>query len=341
MTRAPAPHAVAHKSQSAPAVWASERARAAAAPKLPVPASIWAPEQVRCRGEAEIVRISERQRGCVHRSQVVAAGIGRASIARRLKTGTLHAIHNDVYLVGRPRLEPLARETATVLHFPGWAVLSHRSAGELWELVEPRPGPVTITAIGRQFRSRRQWLRIHRVPRLALDDIRRRSSLPVTAPARTLIDLAGLLDPLELESALAECRNRELASDDQIAAAIERAPGRTGIGVLRRLLEAPEAARTLSWYERKLLALIRAANLPRPRTNVRVCGHMVDLAWTEQRLVGEFDGWQFHRGRRAFEVDRRRDQDLVAAGWRVIRITARQIELEPIALIARLAVLLR
>jgi len=306
-----------------------------------VPASIWAPEQVRDRGEAELVRVGERQRGCVHRSQLLAAGIGRGSIAYRLEVGTLHRIYRDVYLLGRPRLEPLARETATILHFAGWAVLSHRSAGALWGLIETQGEPVPVTAVGRHFRSRQEWLRIHRVPALDPYDMCHHSGLPATAAPRTLVDLAGVLDPLELESAVAECRRRGLTSDKALNAAIERAQGRTGTGVLRKLLREPEAARTLSRYERKLLALIRAANLPRPRTNVRVCGHVVDLAWTEQRLVGEFDGWQFHRRRQAFEVDRRRDQDLVAAGYRVIRITARQIDHEPLALIARLAVLLR
>jgi very-short-patch-repair endonuclease len=110
-----------------------------------------------------------------------------------------------------------------------------------------------------------------------------------------------------------------------------------GIATLRRLLDQGGFARTRSYYERKLLALIAEAGLPRPLTNHRVAGHEVDMVWLDRKLVLEFDGRKFHSDRRAFETDRRRDQDLVAAGYRVIRITARQLEREPLALIARLA----
>jgi very-short-patch-repair endonuclease len=94
---------------------------------------------------------------------------------------------------------------------------------------------------------------------------------------------------------------------------------------------------TRSEAERRLIALIRAADLPDPSANVKVCGHMVDLVWPRERLIVEFDGWATHQTRAAFETDRLRDQRLVAAGYRVIRITYRQLEHEPIAVIARLS----
>ena len=82
---------------------------------------------------------------------------------------------------------------------------------------------------------------------------------------------------------------------------------------------------------------MRSAGLPRPETNVRVEGHEVDAIWREQRLIVEFDGYATHGTRRSFEEDRRRDQQLVAKGWRVVRITWRQLTDEPIAVVARLA----
>lgn len=94
---------------------------------------------------------------------------------------------------------------------------------------------------------------------------------------------------------------------------------------------------TRSEAERRLLALIRDAHLPVPETNVRVAGHEVDARWPRERLVVEVDGFAFHASRRSFERDRRRDLDLAAAGWRVVRVTWRQVTREPQVVVARLA----
>ena len=116
----------------------------------------------------------------------------------------------------------------------------------------------------------------------------------------------------------------------------ERAPSRRGAGALRELLDGRPTL-TRSEAERRLLALIRRARLPAPQTNVRVAGHEVDCHWHAERLVVEVDGYAYHAGRDAFERDRRRDTDLLAAGRRVIRVTWRRIVDEPEAVIAAIA----
>ncbi len=116
-------------------------------------------------------------------------------------------------------------------------------------------------------------------------------------------------------------------------------PRAKGRGQLQSLLERGDAPTlTRSKYERKLLRLIRAAELPRPQVNASVEGMEVDFFWPAQRLVAEFDGFAYHSDRQAFEHDRLRDQRLIAAGNRVMRITARQLDNAIEALIARLAV---
>ena len=109
--------------------------------------------------------------------------------------------------------------------------------------------------------------------------------------------------------------------------------------MIRALIEDPRLTR--SERERLLLRLIEAAQLPKPLTNVAVHGYRVDVFWPSQRLVLEFDGWGAHGHRLAFESDRKRDQVLVAAGIRVLRITDRQLKHEPIAVAARIAQALR
>jgi very-short-patch-repair endonuclease len=86
-----------------------------------------------------------------------------------------------------------------------------------------------------------------------------------------------------------------------------------------------------------MLALIARAGLPRPIANARVLGMEVDLLWPSERVVVEFDGWAAHGHRAAFERDHRRGQVLNAAGYRVFRVTWRQLVEEPLAVAVRLA----
>jgi very-short-patch-repair endonuclease len=95
---------------------------------------------------------------------------------------------------------------------------------------------------------------------------------------------------------------------------------------------------TRSRMERALRALIKQAGLPAPQSNVKVAGYEVDLYWPTHRLVVEFDGWNTHSSRTAFESDRLKDAALQLAGERVIRVTGRQLERRPHELVARLAV---
>ena len=97
---------------------------------------------------------------------------------------------------------------------------------------------------------------------------------------------------------------------------------------------------TRSEAERRLLKLIRAAKLPLPVTNTRVAGWEVDAFWPRHRLVVEVDGYAYHGNRAAFERDRRKDAALIAAGYRVVRVTWRQIADEPHVVVALLARLL-
>lgn len=82
---------------------------------------------------------------------------------------------------------------------------------------------------------------------------------------------------------------------------------------------------------------MRRAQLPAPRTNVRVHGHELDAYWPDQRLGVEVDGYAVHATRAVFERDRQRDQELMGRGIRVARVMRRQLRDEPEAVVARLA----
>ena len=294
--------------------------------------------------DAVIERIARRQRFVVASRQLMNAGVSRRAIQHRVASGRLHPIHRGVYLVGHPVPLPLALETGALLACGAAAVLSHRSAAYRLRILEHRDGtgPVHVTVpAGRRPRPR-AGIVIHRSSTLGAAELRRRDGLPVTAPARTLIDLASVLPERDLKWAIEEARVRRLITQRDFAAACAAHRGRRGAAALSRIAQAsgPGPTATRSEAERRLLDLIAAAGLPKPRANVRVAGHLVDLHWAAERLVVELDGFAFHAHREAFERDRRRDADLAAAGTRVIRLTWRRITAEPAAVVALLERLL-
>ena len=181
-------------------------------------------------------------------------------------------------------------------------------------------------------------IRVHRTQSLAPQDIRVRYGIPVTSPARTLLDLAGIFGELELEAAMLIAFRRQGLRLSQLHDVIARNPYAKGVARLRALLDQPQTLHdTRSLYERRLLRLLREAELPLPVTNVTAAGHLVDAIWPDLKLVVEFDSWRHHRERDRFETDRLRDQHLAATGHQAIRITARQIDDRPYALVARIA----
>jgi very-short-patch-repair endonuclease len=269
--------------------------------------------------EQLISELAGRQHGVVTRAQLAALGARTAAIGRWARRGRLHRIHRGVYSVGHTVLTRSGTLIAAVLACGEDAVLSHRSAAELWR-IGPRSAHLEVTAPGRRERP---GIVVHagRVIPAVLEDI------PVTTPARTLIDLADVLTRRGLERAIDEAEYLRLDLKG-----LRPIPGRRGAGALAALLEERRTeSRTRSELEEMFLALCERHHLTRPRTNEHVEGYEVDFHWPEERLVVEVDGAQAHRTRKAFERDRLRDAELTAAGYRVMRFTQRRLEREPVA----------
>jgi very-short-patch-repair endonuclease len=170
------------------------------------------------------------------------------------------------------------------------------------------------------------------------DEVTIRHGLRVTTPARTLVDLAATTPPVDLERLIEEMLVQRVASPTEILEAVGRGAGRPGVRKLRAasdLLEEPSFTR--SEAERKLKALLRSARLPMPRMNVRRAGWEVDAVWDDQRLVVEVDGYRSHGTRPQFERDRTKDGQLLLAGYRVLRVTWRQLTHEPEVVVATIA----
>jgi very-short-patch-repair endonuclease len=290
-------------------------------------------------GEAGLGVLATAQQGVAHRRQLRALGFSSGAIAHRVRAGRLHGYLPSVFAVGHRALPVHGPEVAALLHTGDNAVLSHRTAAALWGFGHTSATRLEVTVIGRHVRELPR-LRVYRVSAVDLRDVRMLHGLPVTAPARTMIDFAAEASIDEVIAALAEARVRRLVTDAELEAAMRRAPLRTGVARVRSAL-ADELGlgrqHTRNDAERRLLALIAQAGLPPPIANARVLGMEVDLLWPTERVVVEFDGWAAHGHPAAFERDRRRGQVLSAAGYTVFRVTWRQLTEEPVAVAVRLA----
>jgi very-short-patch-repair endonuclease len=286
--------------------------------------------------DALIAELAGRQRGVVARPQLLAAGISPHQIDRRLATDRLHLVHTGVYLVGHEIPPAHARETAALLACGEAAVLSHRTAAALWDLLPyPATERVCIT-VPPGHSAIRPTLRIHRT---AVDprDVRHRFGLRRTSPPRTILDLASELDDEALERLIGEAHYRNLASERELQTQLERNLGKRGNARLRRILDLPGGPqRTRSPAERAMLRLLRARGITGFECNARIHGYEVDVLWRAQDLAIEIDGYDAHSGRMAFERDRLKLATLNARGVRVMPVTGRQIRRDPDGVAQRL-----
>ena len=269
-------------------------------------------------GDREIAKLATRQHGVVLLAQLVAAGVTQRAVARRVQSGRLHRIHRGVYAVGHPRLTKEGRWLAAVLACGEGAVLSHRSAAELWAMLPPRDGPVDVTVPGTAGRRKRRGIRLHRSLLLTRAAATRRNGIPATNPARTLTDLCRVTAPMEFRAAVRQAE----------ALGWDIGEGNT------------DGDHTRSELEHHFLRLCRRHRLPKPEVNVRVGPFIVDFLWRDRRLVVETDGYRFHRTRSAFEADRARDVRLQVLGYTVVRFTHRRVVNEPSRVARTLRVLL-
>lgn len=270
----------------------------------------------------------------VARRQLALLGLSGSAVERRIADATLHPLHRGVYAVGHTALTQRSRWMAATLAGGGGAVLSHRSAAALWNIVTTS-GAIEVTRPTKGGRI--EGVRLHAAS-LAPDELTLHEGIPVTTVPRTLLDLAAVLPPSRLARALHEAELLRLADAVPLAALLARHPGRRGTAALRALLaeEALDTQITRSPLEDDFLAFAREHRLPRPETNVLLEGLEVDVLYRAARLVVELDGRAAHATTEAFERDRARDRTLAAAGWHVVRLTRRQLRDEPGAVAADL-----
>jgi very-short-patch-repair endonuclease len=182
---------------------------------------------------------------------------------------------------------------------------------------------------------------VHRSVTISERDVRIHEDLPVTSPARTMLDVAATLPDRDVERLLDEglfvLRILTLAQVDDVLARAGSHPGRARLA--RVVRGHTRSTKTDSPPEERMLTLIRAAGFPEPQLQVYVLGYRLDFLWPEHRLAVEVDAYGTHGSRARFEGDRRRDARLLTEkGIVVLRVTEASIDERPfeaVGLVAR------
>lgn len=266
------------------------------------------------RPDERIAAIGKRQHGVVSLRQLEEAGLSRSGVVRRVEAGRLHRIHRGVYAVGHPGISQHGRWMAAALACGDGAVVSHRSAAELWDLLKPRGGPIDVSVPSDGGRAKRSGIRLHRRASLRTAGLTRRRGIPVTRPSQTIVDIRGAVSEAEVRRAIRQAEVLGLPLGEDI-----------------------RHDRTRSDLERDFLRICQRFRLPMPEVNVEIGQYEADFLWRDLSFVVETDGYKYHRGQQAFRDDRRRDLELRALGFEVQRLSDDQIDEEP----QRVAALLR
>lgn len=251
-----------------------------------------------------------------------AAGFDRDQIAELAADGVIERIIRGLYR--RPGTQSPIQDIAATLQRHRGAVASHTSALFVHDLEVTPPGRPHFTLPVASSGGTRLGV-VHRSP-LPQSDQTRRQRLPVTTVARSIVDSGELLSVDSLAAVVNEAVTRQLVTIPQIievVGRVEAAPGRIGVGRVRRVLATwTDAIKPGSVAEAAAIRKLRSFGIPEPVTQfvlVDNAGEFVarmDMAWPEHRVAREYDSVKWHRLDR-IEPDELRYQRIEALGWTV------------------------
>ncbi len=301
-------------------------------------AVLYASKRNSSRADRLVSPLASRQHGLIARAQAIELGVTKHEVAWRIRAGRWDPLFPKVYRLAGVPATWRQFAMAACLHWGRGTVISHRAAARLGALDRFKNARVEVSVNRKRNRSRSPKVRIHWLAEPIPDeDVTTIDGIPVTKPARTILDLASTEPDAMVERCLDEALRRRLVSLPFLERwlADPRRARHRGAAVLHRLIE-DRATRgvTESPLEARALELLRESELPIPRLQYvvehegRFVGR-VDMAYPEKRVALEIDGFQFHDTRHGFDAERARGNDLQALGWKVLRITAQHLEQHP------------
>lgn len=270
-----------------------------------------------------------------------ASGLSRSSWYRAVRSGQLDQLHPGVARLHGTPITREARIMAAVLAVGRPAIASHRSAAHLWGIERRTDDPVDVIVVGRRRLPALTGVVIHRPKDVERLTPQRRRNITCTNILRTLLDL-GAVDRDAIRDAVGHAIAHHHVTLPTLESVVVQHSehGRSGIVALRNAVDAWAIDRkpTDSLLEATMQRLITRYGLPAVEFHPTVCGYEVDFRVVGTPVILECDGWAYHGVHRAaFERDRERDADLIAAGWIVVRFTYRAITAHPEATADRIA----
>jgi very-short-patch-repair endonuclease len=282
--------------------------------------------------------IATRQLGLITRTQAIGAGISAGQVRWRQRNGTWRRVRSGVFSMSGAPVTWEQRLLAIVLAGGPGTVASHFSAAGLHEFPDGMREALEVTVLpGTQ--PRLTGVRIHRPGLLPDHDVRVVDGIPVTSYARTLVDCTGRMSLGQIARALDAGLVRHevtLWSVERSLSVLGQAPGRHPSKLWTLLAErGDEMEKSESRPEGRVYRVLDASDLPAPVQQHWVMygsdKFRLDLAYPDARLAIEYDGWDTHRTRTAFDADRRRDRILQVNGWVVLRLTSTTTDREIVA----------
>lgn len=282
------------------------------------------PEFLAFRVDQRVAALAAESWGILSTAELLGCGLSNNAIATRRQAGHIHRLHRGAYAVGHPNPPWQGRLLAAAKACGPDAVLSHYAAAALWGFIdfdEDRLPDVTVAAAGGHHHK---GVRVHRTSVLTPRDRSRTQLIPVTAAARTLLDLAAVLDDRPLRSMVRRAQGMHLVNLRQLNEVLTRLAPRRGSRRLARVI-ASDPAPTRTVLEDVVLDLVLAGGFDHPDVNkpMSIDGRRLipDFRWPSANVIVEADGASWHDEKLAREDDAERQALLEAAGERVVRVT--------------------
>ena len=273
-----------------------------------------------------IAELATRQHGVISSNQAIEAGLSRSAIQRRVENGRWQRVGSKTFQIsGTPTNQHTWIYRQVMAIQPAW--VSHATAARLWGW-EVQQGPTEVLCPFGRRRDLRLWS--HESTIIEAIDQATVDGIPVTSPARTIVDLSGRFDPTNLGKLFdhaVRLKQVAIAEVADCADRLRKAPGRRPL-----VVQAMLSFRTPNWVtgdsplEDRVLAVMERAGLPRPHVQYPVdvgsSTLRIDIAYPELMIAIEALGFTYHGDRSGFDRDAVRNNLLQIRGWVVIEITA-------------------
>ena len=278
--------------------------------------------------DARVEEIAKRQQGLISWKQLQVLRISRHQVRRRVRTGRWFRELPGVWRMSWAEPSWIQKVWCAALWAGPGTCLSHRTAAKLWDLDASELDKVELTGETRR-RKHRDWLVCHRTAPIPRQMQRIRKGVPLTSPARTLVDLGAVCDDVALEQAMEHAFRRRISSVNEVHHALRWLPNEWKPGtrrVARVLEQGVFSPKMHSELERQALRLFRRLRLPEPICQYEVAADdlvlgFVDFAWPKAKVIVEAEGFEFHSGREVWESDIDRYNAMTLRGWKVLRLT--------------------